>query len=108
MNLFGKKYQSTMQGTLTCIFAPSVIIVPALSGLACPQFSIFKFLQPQVKPCACGWCILVDAMILDYTFPVDLGRLPDMTTVITAFGNSSSAPLWLTYHCLPTYFQKYI
>jgi hypothetical protein len=45
--------QSTMQGTLTCIFAPSVIIVPALSGLAYPQF-IFILIQPQVQ---CLWLV---------------------------------------------------
>jgi hypothetical protein len=51
-----------MQGTLTCIFAPSVIIVPALSGLACAQvahslFFIFNFSSATVQMVLCSWLV---------------------------------------------------
>ena len=103
-----------MQGTLTCIFAPSVIIVPALSGLACPGaqvstvYFILKCPQPQAKwPYACGWCMPVDAMIL-ITFSVDLGRLPDMTTMTTPLNSIIAAPAEYSHttNCLPTYKSK--
>lgn len=87
-----------MQGTLTCIFAPSVIIVPALSGLACAQavHSLFSFLiflsHSPNGPVLVADAYLFPVMIL-ITFSVDLGRLPDMTTMTTLFEFRYWSPL---------------
>lgn len=59
-----------MQGTLTCIFAPSVIIVPALSGLACIHSLFhFKFSSATGKMALCLWLVhACGCADLDYTF----------------------------------------
>lgn len=47
-----------MQGTLTCIFAPSVIIVSALSGLACPTvYFHFKISSATGQMALCLWLV---------------------------------------------------